>query len=33
MPDFPSERGNIMTGVPSGITIKTHGVNRKKANN
>ena len=33
MPDCPSERENITTGVPSKITIKTHGVNTKKANN
>lgn len=33
MSDRPSERENITTGMPSIITIKTHGVNTKKANN
>lgn len=33
MLDRPSERENIMTGMSSIITIKTHGVNTKKTNN
>ena len=33
MPDCSSEGENITTEAPSIITIKTHGVNTKKANN